>query len=28
VPVERARHRVVDAAEKARDDIADHILEG
>jgi len=28
VPVEKARHRVVDAAEKARDDIADHILEG
>jgi hypothetical protein len=28
VPVEAARHRVVDAAEKARDDIADHILEG
>jgi len=28
VPVEQAHHRVVDAAEKARDDIADHILEG
>ena len=28
VPVEQARHRVVDAAEKARDDVADHILEG
>lgn len=28
VPVDAARDRVVDAAEKARDDVADHILEG
>jgi len=28
VPVEKARHRVVDAAEAARDDIAEHILKG